>query len=60
MQVPWTRIIDPYAYQITEKTYPYQRHVPVSAYYIDTPPGFDAEVFSLVEADNCYSMWIER
>ena len=37
MQVPWTGIIDPYAYQITEKTYPYQRHVPVSAYYMDTP-----------------------
>ena len=28
MQAPWTRITKSYAYQITEKTYPYQRHVP--------------------------------
>ena len=37
--LPWTRITDPYAYQITEKTYPYQRHVPVNVPYIETPPG---------------------
>ena len=38
MHVPGTRITDPYSYQITENTYPYQRHVPVSAHCIDTPP----------------------
>ena len=37
MHVPGTRITDPYSYQITENTYPFQRHVPVSAHYIDTP-----------------------
>ena len=40
MHVPGTRITDPYSYQITENTYPYQRHVPVSARYIDIPPVY--------------------
>ena len=39
MEVPWTRITDQYVFQINEETYPYQRHVPFRAHYIDIPRG---------------------